>query len=181
MPSTSQGVDLNKASLSELTKLPMVGEQRAQFIMDARPFKDWNDMLERVPGFSKGMVEDIARGGATIDGESWDEIEDNQGGSSQRGGSQQGRSQEGSRGSRSNDDEEEGQGDDEEGEKGSGRGRSGRERDSSGQFAKGNDEGSKSHGGHSSHGGHRGEVKSEDDGRLKENRDRGTHKGDRDD
>jgi DNA uptake protein ComE-like DNA-binding protein len=46
-------VDLNTASEKEIEDLPMVGPERARRLIEARPFKSWQD-LERVPGFAAG-------------------------------------------------------------------------------------------------------------------------------
>jgi len=59
-------VDLNTADFDTIAKLPMVGEKRAHFIVDNRPFSNWDDMVKKVPGFSEGMVEDLKNGNATI-------------------------------------------------------------------------------------------------------------------
>jgi DNA uptake protein ComE-like DNA-binding protein len=58
-------VDLNTASEDELSNLPMVGPERARNLMQHRPFQSWQD-VERVPGFSKGVVDDLKSGGAQI-------------------------------------------------------------------------------------------------------------------
>lgn len=58
-------VDLNSASVDELADLPMVGRERAESIVQARPFGSWED-VKRIPGFSAGMVDDLKSGGAQI-------------------------------------------------------------------------------------------------------------------
>jgi DNA uptake protein ComE-like DNA-binding protein len=58
-------IDLNNASEQELAALPMVGPTRARDLVSNRPFRSWED-LERVPGFSKGMVDDLRSGGALL-------------------------------------------------------------------------------------------------------------------
>ncbi len=62
-------INLNNAGLEELAMLPMVGRGRAQDILNYRdehgPFKDWED-LGKIPGISKGMIEDMKNGGAVL-------------------------------------------------------------------------------------------------------------------
>ena len=65
-------IDLNTASVDELAKLPMVGRERAEKIIQKRDemggFKSWKD-LDDVPGLSSGMIDDIRESGATIGSE----------------------------------------------------------------------------------------------------------------
>jgi len=58
-------VDLNRATLDEIADLPMVGRERAQALIEARPLHSWDD-IEQLPGFGKGMVDDLRSGGARI-------------------------------------------------------------------------------------------------------------------
>lgn len=58
-------VDLNTASIDQLAELPMVGRERAEAIAQARPFRSWED-VERVPGLSAGLIDDLKSGGAQI-------------------------------------------------------------------------------------------------------------------
>ena len=59
-------IDLNSASAEEIAKLPMVGPDRANDIVRNRPYRNWED-LEKTPGISKGMIDDLKSGGARID------------------------------------------------------------------------------------------------------------------
>ncbi len=59
-------VDLNTADFDSIAKLPMVGEKRAHFIVDNRPYNDWEEVINKVPGFSEGMVQDLKKSNATI-------------------------------------------------------------------------------------------------------------------
>lgn len=59
-------VNLNAASEKEIAELPMVGPERAQAILKARPFQSWED-VERIPGLSAGMVDDLKSGGAQLE------------------------------------------------------------------------------------------------------------------
>ncbi|HEX3020675.1 MAG TPA: helix-hairpin-helix domain-containing protein [Chitinispirillaceae bacterium] len=58
-------IDLNNADFETIAKLPMVGEKRAHFIVDNRPYQSWDD-LRKVPGLSDGMVEDLRNSNATL-------------------------------------------------------------------------------------------------------------------
>jgi DNA uptake protein ComE-like DNA-binding protein len=58
-------VRLNRASERELADLPMIGNKRAQSLVQNRPFNSW-DEVERVPGFDKGLIDDLKSGGAEL-------------------------------------------------------------------------------------------------------------------
>lgn len=60
-------VDLNTAPEKELADLPMVGPKRARALIEARPFRSWDD-VEKIPGFDAGMLDDLKSGGAQIGG-----------------------------------------------------------------------------------------------------------------
>jgi DNA uptake protein ComE-like DNA-binding protein len=61
-------IDLNHATVEELASLPMIGKSRAEQLVKARPFRSWED-VEKVPGFSKGLVDDLKSGGAELGSE----------------------------------------------------------------------------------------------------------------
>ncbi len=62
-------VDLNSASLEELSEMDMIGRKRAEDLIQEREkrggFKEWKD-LKQVPGFSEMLIEDLKDNGATI-------------------------------------------------------------------------------------------------------------------
>jgi competence protein ComEA len=60
-------VDLNTASEEQIADLPMVGPQRARRLIEARPFRSW-DEIAGLEGFGAGMVDDLRSGGAQIGG-----------------------------------------------------------------------------------------------------------------
>ena len=60
-------VDLNEASFQQIASLPMVGPDRAEKLVAARPFRTW-DEVEAVEGIGKGKVDDLKSGGAQIGG-----------------------------------------------------------------------------------------------------------------
>jgi DNA uptake protein ComE-like DNA-binding protein len=57
---------LNKIDESELKKMPMVGDVRAQCILENRPYADWDDLKHKVPGMSDRMIKGLRDGGLTI-------------------------------------------------------------------------------------------------------------------
>jgi DNA uptake protein ComE-like DNA-binding protein len=61
----ANGVDLNQASEQELDQVGGLGRERAQRIVQNRPFRSWDD-LKRVEGFSEKLVDDLRQAGATI-------------------------------------------------------------------------------------------------------------------
>ncbi len=66
---TKGQVNLNRSSLEDLAKLPMLGRDRAEKLIQYRKdhggIANWED-LEHVLSFSKGMIEDLKKGGATL-------------------------------------------------------------------------------------------------------------------
>jgi DNA uptake protein ComE-like DNA-binding protein len=46
----------------------MIGKSRAEQLVKARPFRSWEE-VEKVPGFSKGLVDDLKSGGAELGSE----------------------------------------------------------------------------------------------------------------
>ncbi|HEX2957506.1 MAG TPA: helix-hairpin-helix domain-containing protein [Chitinispirillaceae bacterium] len=60
-------INLNTASYEDIRHLRMVGDARAHFILDHRPYKNWQDFQDKVPGISEGLVDDIKQSGGTID------------------------------------------------------------------------------------------------------------------
>jgi DNA uptake protein ComE-like DNA-binding protein len=64
---SATAVDLNDASEEELANLPMLRKQRARDLISHRPFSNWEE-VEKVPGFSKWMVDDLKSGNARLGG-----------------------------------------------------------------------------------------------------------------
>jgi DNA uptake protein ComE-like DNA-binding protein len=60
-------VNLNTANYEDIRTLRMVGDTRAHFIIDHRPYKNWDEFRNKVPGISEGMIEDIRKSGGEID------------------------------------------------------------------------------------------------------------------
>jgi DNA uptake protein ComE-like DNA-binding protein len=58
-------IDINSAGIEEMAALKGVGRIRAEALASHRPFGSW-DMVERVDGFDRGIVEEMRRDGATL-------------------------------------------------------------------------------------------------------------------
>jgi DNA uptake protein ComE-like DNA-binding protein len=61
-------LDINTASIDELTQLPMIDEERAQTLVKQRPFHDWLE-IDELPGFNPRLVEDLQQEGAYLGGQ----------------------------------------------------------------------------------------------------------------
>jgi competence protein ComEA len=62
-------VDVNKAGKAELEAVPGVGPALSGRIMTERqkaPFKDWNDMIQRVQGVGPASALRLSKGGMTV-------------------------------------------------------------------------------------------------------------------
>ncbi len=69
-------VNINTASLEELTSLPKIGEERAQTLIDERPFDSWEE-VDELPGFDETLVQDIQKDGGYLgEEEEWVEEEE---------------------------------------------------------------------------------------------------------
>lgn len=67
----ASGLDINQASQSELERLRGVGPQLSTRILAARegrPFSDWEDLRERVPGLGPVQSARLSREGLTVAG-----------------------------------------------------------------------------------------------------------------
>jgi DNA uptake protein ComE-like DNA-binding protein len=66
-------ININTASKDELIALPKIGDERAQTLVDNRPFDSW-DEINDLPGFDEGLVRDLQNGGGYLgeeDVEEW--------------------------------------------------------------------------------------------------------------
>jgi DNA uptake protein ComE-like DNA-binding protein len=61
-------VDINTASQEELAEFSPIGEQRAQTLVEQRPFYDWSE-IDDLPGFSPTIVDEIQQKGAYLGGQ----------------------------------------------------------------------------------------------------------------
>lgn len=63
--------DVNQASQAELESLKGVGPSTSAKILEERkksPFKDWNDLIERVKGVGAGSATKLSAAGLTVNG-----------------------------------------------------------------------------------------------------------------
>lgn len=63
--------DVNQASQAELESLKGVGPGTSAKILEERkksPFKDWNDLIERVKGVGAGSAAKLSAAGLTVNG-----------------------------------------------------------------------------------------------------------------
>ena len=68
-------ININTASKDELTALPKIGDERAQTLVEERPFSSW-DEIDELPGFDERLVQDIQKGGGYLgEEEEWSEEE----------------------------------------------------------------------------------------------------------
>lgn len=68
------GVDVNKASAADLDSIKGVGPSTSTKIIEARntaPFKDWSDLVKRVPGIAEKRAVQLSAQGLTVNGEAF--------------------------------------------------------------------------------------------------------------
>ncbi len=58
-------IDINSAGIEQMAALKGVGPIRARALASHRPFGSW-DMVERVDGFDRGIIDEMQRDGATL-------------------------------------------------------------------------------------------------------------------
>jgi DNA uptake protein ComE-like DNA-binding protein len=69
-------ININTASKEELASLPKLGDERAQTLIEERPFDSW-DEIDELPGFDERLVQDIQKGGGYLgEEEEWSEEEE---------------------------------------------------------------------------------------------------------
>ncbi|MCU7494600.1 MAG: hypothetical protein HF314_01650 [Ignavibacteria bacterium] len=51
-------ININNCSVDELASLPNMGRDRAQDIVNHRPYRSWND-LNNVPGISRDVIDNL--------------------------------------------------------------------------------------------------------------------------
>ncbi|MEN6333030.1 MAG: helix-hairpin-helix domain-containing protein [Phycisphaerales bacterium] len=65
---TTKQIDINTASKEELAGFPAIGDERAQTIVEQRPFYDWSE-IDDLPGFTPTLVDEIQQQGGYLGGQ----------------------------------------------------------------------------------------------------------------
>lgn len=71
-------VDINKASSADLDSIKGIGPTTSTRMLDERktaPFKDWNDLIQRVPGIGDKRAAKLSAEGLTVNGEAFKPVE----------------------------------------------------------------------------------------------------------
>ena len=69
LPAFAQAeVEVNTATRAELESLPGLGPALAQRLLAARPFKDWVDLMQRVPGVKHAAARKLSAAGLRVGG-----------------------------------------------------------------------------------------------------------------
>jgi competence protein ComEA len=69
LPALAQGeVEANTATRAELESLSGLGPALVQRLLAARPFKDWADLMRRVPGVKTGTARKLSGAGLRVAG-----------------------------------------------------------------------------------------------------------------
>ncbi len=65
-------LDINLANEAELDSIKGMGPSLSAKVLEARtqgPFKDWNDLMNRVSGIQKNKAKQFAKQGVTVNGQ----------------------------------------------------------------------------------------------------------------
>lgn len=69
-PALAQAVvEVNTATRAALESLPGVGPALAKRLLDARPFRDWPDLMRRVPGVKAATARRLSDAGLRVAGQ----------------------------------------------------------------------------------------------------------------
>lgn len=69
LPAAAQAeVEANTATRAELESLPGLGPALVQRLLAARPFKDWADLMRRVPGVRSATATKLSAAGLRVAG-----------------------------------------------------------------------------------------------------------------
>jgi len=58
--------DLNYAAEQDLARIPGIGNQLARAVVQNRPYRSIEEMLDRVPGLSQDNLDELTRAGASV-------------------------------------------------------------------------------------------------------------------
>ncbi len=61
-------VEVNTATRAALESLPGLGPALVQRLLDGRPFKDWADLMRRVPGVKAATARKLSAAGLRVAG-----------------------------------------------------------------------------------------------------------------
>ena len=72
VPAVAQAeVDANTATRAELESLPGLGPALVQRLLAARPFVDWADLMQRVPGVKAATARKLSAVGLRVAGQAF--------------------------------------------------------------------------------------------------------------
>lgn len=70
VPALAQdGIEANSATRAELESLSGLGPALVQRLLAARPFKDWADLMQRVPGIKAATARKLSLAGLRVAGQ----------------------------------------------------------------------------------------------------------------
>jgi competence protein ComEA len=72
LPALAQAeVEVNTATRAALESLPGLGPALVLRLLAARPFKDWGDLMHRVPGVKAAMARKLSSAGLRVAGQAF--------------------------------------------------------------------------------------------------------------
>lgn len=58
--------DLNYASEQDIAQIPGIGSELARAIIQHRPYREIEELLQKVPGFTEDNLDELTRAGASV-------------------------------------------------------------------------------------------------------------------
>jgi competence protein ComEA len=75
LPALAQAeVDVNTATRAALESLPGLGPALVQRLLAGRPFKDWGDLMQRVPGVKAAAARRLSAAGLRVAGQPYSAV-----------------------------------------------------------------------------------------------------------
>lgn len=75
LPALAQAeVDVNTATRAALESLPGLGPALVQRLLAARPFQDWGDLMQRVPGVKAAAARRLSAAGLRVAGQPYSAV-----------------------------------------------------------------------------------------------------------